>query len=203
MESPVQMNLTPGRLFAVIWIGWFVSWMAAAAFWSSRAQKRIATWNVWAYRVLVVVGAALLWAAAHRWTHDRIWTVGVAGAYVFAAVTFAGISFTWWARFYLGRLWSSAITRKQDHRVIDTGPYAFVRHPIYSGLILALFATAAAEGAVVSIAGATFVSFGLWLKAREEERFLVGELGADYRAYRRRVPMLVPFLRPRQDTNDR
>jgi protein-S-isoprenylcysteine O-methyltransferase Ste14 len=102
--------------------------------------------------------------------------------------------FAWWARLHLGRLWSSAITRKEDHRVIETGPYALVRHPIYTGLILAIFATAAAQATATSCLGAAFVAFGLWIKARVEERFLTAELGAEaYDTYRRRVPMLVPF----------
>jgi protein-S-isoprenylcysteine O-methyltransferase Ste14 len=79
--------------------------------------------------------------------------------------------------------------------VIDTGPYALVRHPIYTGIIAAIVATAAAQATVTGITGAALVVFGLWLKARAEERFLTAELGADaYGGYRRRVPMLVPFL---------
>jgi len=106
-----------------------------------------------------------------------------------------GLLLTWWARLHLGRLWSSVITRKEDHRIIDTGPYAFIRHPIYTGLITALLATAVAEATVTAILGTPLVAFGLWLKARSEERFLMVELGPDaYGSYCRRVPMLVPFL---------
>ena len=54
--------------------------------------------------------------------------------YVLAGLTLAGTLFTWWARIHLGRFWSNAITRKEGHRVIDTGPYGLVRHPIYTGL---------------------------------------------------------------------
>ena len=112
-----------------------------------------------------------------------------------AAVMLAGLSLTWWARIYLGPLWSSVITRKENHKIIDTGPYAFVRHPIYSGLIIALLATAAAEGRVTALFGAALIVLGVWLKARTEERFLLTELGPEiYSAYSRRVPMLIPFL---------
>ncbi len=70
-----------------------------------------------------------------------------------------------------------------------------VRHPIYTGLIAAIAATAAAQATVTGCLGAALIAFGLWLKARVEEDFLTAELGADaYGAYRRRVPMLVPFL---------
>ena len=124
-----------------------------------------------------------------------IWEVSFVGVYVLAAVMLAGLSLTWWARIYLGPLWSSVITRKKDHKIIDTGPYAFVRHPIYCGLIIALLATAVAEGKATALLGSALVILGVWLKACTEERFLMTELGPEiYDAYCRRVPMLIPFL---------
>ena len=96
---------------------------------------------------------------------------------------------------HLGCLWSSAITRKEKHRLVDTGPYAFVRHPIYTGLIIALLATAAIEATLAALLGALLIALGLWVKARAEERFLSTELGPEtYEFYRCRVPMLVPFI---------
>jgi protein-S-isoprenylcysteine O-methyltransferase Ste14 len=91
-------------------------------------------------------------------------------------------------------MWSARITRKTDHKVVDSGPYALVRHPIYTGLLLALLATAAAKGTMLGVAGFLILLIGIWVKARLEERWLTEELGADaYGNYRRRVPMLVPF----------
>jgi protein-S-isoprenylcysteine O-methyltransferase Ste14 len=70
-----------------------------------------------------------------------------------------------------------------------------VRHPIYTGLILAILATGAAVATLSALLGALFISFGEWQKARMEEGFLSAELGAEaYGLYRRRVPMIVPFL---------
>jgi protein-S-isoprenylcysteine O-methyltransferase Ste14 len=126
---------------------------------------------------------------------EPIWHVGDGGTYLLAGLTLAGTLFTWWARIHLGRFWSNAITRKEGHRVIDTGPYGLVRHPIYTGLIGAILATGAAVGTVTALFGALLIAFGLWQKARMEESFLTTELGADaYGSYCRRVPMLVPFL---------
>jgi len=117
---------------------------------------------------------------------------------VLAGLTLVGISFTWWARIHLGRFWSNAITRKEGHRVIDTGPYGLVRHPIYTGLIAGMLATGVAVGTVTAMLGAVLISLGMWQKARMEEGFLTHELGANaYGSYCRRVPMLVPFLPPR------
>jgi protein-S-isoprenylcysteine O-methyltransferase Ste14 len=188
------MNIRPSEIFAVIWIGWIISW-SAASFWSGATEKRVVSWDTWAYRLVILAGAALLLHATPRLLGERrLWHVGYDGAYALAAVTLAGILFAWWARIHLGRLWSGAITRKAEHRVVDSGPYALVRHPIYTGLIVAILATAAAQATVTGCLGAALIATGLWLKARIEERFLIAELGADaYGDYRRRVPMLLPF----------
>jgi protein-S-isoprenylcysteine O-methyltransferase Ste14 len=107
-----------------------------------------------------------------------------------------GLAFCWWARLHLGRLWSGTVTRKEGHHVVDTGPYALVRHPIYTGLILAGFATAIARGAPLPLAAAAVATFAWYLKARIEERLLSAELGEHaYAAYAARTPMLVPFPR--------
>jgi protein-S-isoprenylcysteine O-methyltransferase Ste14 len=95
----------------------------------------------------------------------------------------------------LGPLWSGNVARKDDHRVIDTGPYGIVRHPIYTGILVAVFATCAAKGTVWGIAGAAIIALGLWMKARLEEDWLSRELDpGSYHAYRRRVSMLVPWF---------
>jgi protein-S-isoprenylcysteine O-methyltransferase Ste14 len=125
----------------------------------------------------------------------RIWEDRNDLAYGLTVVMLLGLLLTWLARIRLGRFWSSAITRKERHRVVDTGPYAFVRHPIYTGIIIAVLATAVTEATLTALVGAASISFGLWLKARAEERFLMVEL--DYESYCHRVPMLIPFLRPR------
>jgi protein-S-isoprenylcysteine O-methyltransferase Ste14 len=189
------MSFRPRLVFAVIWIAWIVSWIAAA-FWSSRAQRRARSWETVVYRAAIVAGAVLLtpWAGARRLAAAPLWDVGYDGACALAALTLAGLLFAWWARIHLGRLWSGSITRKEGHRVVDSGPYALVRHPIYTGLIFAIFATAIAQATARALAGAALTAFGFWLKARAEERFLAAELGGDaYDAYRRRVPMLLPL----------
>ena len=186
--------MRPSELFIIAWVGWIVTW-ALAAFWTDRTEKTFSTWDTWAYRASTLLGLILLSHFTARALHlRRIWHVGYNGAYLLAAATFGGILFAWWARIHLGRLWSGSITRKEGHHVIDSGPYGLVRHPIYTGLIAATFATAVAEATATALIGLAVLTFGLWLKARAEERFLSVELGSDdYAAYQRRVPMLVPF----------
>ncbi len=102
--------------------------------------------------------------------------------------------FCWWARIHLGALWSGRITRKEGHRVVDTGPYRLVRHPIYTGIDTAALALLVVKATPIALAGFVLIVWGYWIKARIEERFLREQLGAaDYDAYRARTPMLVPF----------
>lgn len=175
---------------------WIVSWIVAA-FWSAPASARPG-WNRESlYRLLNVVGAILLFAvyAPHRWFGRALWPVGNTLGWTLVAMAVVGFAFTWWARLHLGRLWSAHVMRKADHHVVDTGPYALVRHPIYTGIILATIAIVAMQATVLSAAGACIMTLGWWFKARLEERFLREQLGAAaYDRYAARVPMLIPFL---------
>src|SRR5581483_11768156 len=99
----------------------------------------------------------------------RLWFVNWNEAWVCTALITAGLVFCWWARIHLGTLWSGSVTKKADHRVIDTGPYRLVRLPIYTGILLAVYATAAAKGTILGIVGAVLITLGLWMKARLEE----------------------------------
>ena len=187
--------VTPETTIRTIWLVWWVSWIAAAA-WSDRAVKRPATRHQIVYRLLAGLGVVLLFGI---YGHDLrseliLWRTPAALAWAMAAAVVAGLLFTWWARIHLGRLWSSGVTRKADHRVVDTGPYGIVRHPIYTGIILASVATAAMRGTVLAWLGVCVMTAGWVIKARLEEEFLREQLGAEtYGEYARRVPMLVPF----------
>lgn len=194
-ETHQGVIIQPNQTFQVIWIAWVVSWIAAS-FWSGRTAKRVTTSETWIYRIIIFAGALLIapWTA-RALGESPIWQIGDYGACALVGVMLLGLALTWWARMQLGRLWSSAITRKEKHRLIETGPYALVRHPIYTGIITALLATAATEATLLALLGAVLIAIGLWVKARTEERFLLAELGPDaYESYRRRVPMLIPFV---------
>src|SRR6516162_6613461 len=186
----------PTRLLALIWLAWVTSWVVAS-FWSGQTKTHVPTVSSLAYRIPILLGAILFMPWTGRALGEvPLYHVGNLGTYAFAVVVLLGISFTWWARIHLGRFWSNAITHKEDHKVIDTGPYGMVRHPIYTGLIIAILATGIAVGTWTALLGALFICFGEWQKARMEEGFLSVELGQEaYRSYSRRVPMIVPFLR--------
>jgi protein-S-isoprenylcysteine O-methyltransferase len=108
------------------------------------------------------------------------------------ALTAAGCAFAIWARLLLGGNWSSSVTVKQDH--IRRGPYAIVRHPIYSGFLLGLLGTALALGELRGIAGLALASIGWHMKSRREEAFMTAEFGAEYTRYQCEVKALIPFV---------
>lgn len=199
-------NVTPTVVIVSLWAAWIISWVIAAA-WTNKTEKRLGA-NQLSYRIAAIAAVVVLVNAArvlfrHAQGHAqagrllgllRLWSVSRGEAWLCAALVACGFAFCWWARIHLGRLWSASITKKEGHRVIDTGPYRLVRHPIYTGILLAAYAAAAANGTVVGIVLAAVLTVGLWVKARLEERWLSRELDAGaYDDYRRRVPMLVPF----------
>jgi len=186
--------MRPGLVIAALWIGFAISWLAAMP-WSSKVEKRVGIGSELGYRIVLVIGGIVGLVPAHDdYGPLRLWVVTRQEAWICVGLIAAGFAFSWWARINLGSLWSGQVTKKADHRVVNTGPYRIVRHPIYTGILLAAFATAAAKGTVFGLAFAPIVTLGLWMKARLEERWLRQELdpGA-YDSYRRRVPMLLPF----------
>ena len=187
--------MTPQLAITYLWFFWVLTWVAAA-FWSDRSAKRPAFGAEILYRVVTLTGAVLLFAFVTR-SYDSpmiLWSFGPTTNWVLFGIAAAGFLFCWWARIYLGRLWSGWVSKKEGHRIVDKGPYGIVRHPIYTGIIVAVFATAAIKGTGFALLGAAIMTLGFWIKARLEERFLRAELGAEsYDAYSRRVPMLIPF----------
>jgi len=180
-----------------IWDAWLVSWVVAAI-WSARTTARAPVWSEVSPNVLAFGSGFILLArtapeAGAGPLLTAVWPTHPTLSLACALLTAVGLGFCWWARIHLGPLWSSAAARKEGHRVIDTGPYRIVRHPIYSGLLLALLAMAFAKGTPAALGLFAFSFLGFWLKARLEERFLRAQLSADYDAYCRRTPMLLPL----------
>ena len=188
--------MTPGRMITVLWVAWLASWIVAAI-WSNRTEKRGGIVADIAFRILFWASATFLLAPFsdhHFYAQVQFWHLDAALKWILVALTATGFLFVWWARIHLGRLWSDWLTKKAGHHVVDTGPYRLVRHPIYSGLIFAAFATALDKGTSFALLGAAILTFAFYTKARREERFLRVELGQDaYDAYARKTAMLVPL----------
>jgi protein-S-isoprenylcysteine O-methyltransferase Ste14 len=114
--------------------------------------------------------------------------------YTGLALTVGGIAFAIWARFYLGRNWSGRVTIKKDHELIRSGPYSIVRHPIYTGFLVALTGTVIAIGEIRAIVALAIVVVALYFKSRTEEKFMSQQFGEEYAKYSQEVKSLIPFI---------
>lgn len=186
-----------------IWILWGLVWLGAW-FWANRTRSAASGANQAPYRLINILGWCGIFG--DRLLHKtaagfyatpigpQLWHASEGLGWAMAILAAIGMAFALWSRATLGRLWSAAVTQKEGHRIVEQGPYAIVRHPIYTALLAGAIALVVAKGTAVALAGLVLMITGYVLKARLEERFLAQALGeADYAAYRRRVPMLVPF----------
>lgn len=200
--------MEPKYVVVFLWFAWLVSWLAASN-WAKETVKAPARRNEVPYRILQTLGFAMVFmslgqsasyepepgidATILAFLFSQVWEPAGWLSWIAVLLTAGGFAFAWWARLHLGELWSSSVTRKQDHTVIDSGPYGIVRHPIYTGMLLATIAVVLISGRWLALIGFIVVIAAIWVKARLEERFLREELGPEaYGAYAKRVPMLVP-----------
>lgn len=121
----------------------------------------------------------------------RTFELRVAGV----VLLWAGIALALWARWHLGQYWSGRITIKEGHRLIRTGPYARLRHPIYSGLVLAAAGTAIEIDQWRGVVAVCVVILGFWIKGKREEALLTKQFGAEFDEHRRATGFLFPKLR--------
>jgi protein-S-isoprenylcysteine O-methyltransferase Ste14 len=112
--------------------------------------------------------------------------------YAGIALTWIGIAFAIWARYCIGANWSGRVTLKVDHQLVQSGPYAFVRHPIYTGLLTANAGAALFIGEWRCLAALVIFLVEMSRKALKEEKLMVSEFGERYGEYRRHTGFLVP-----------
>jgi protein-S-isoprenylcysteine O-methyltransferase Ste14 len=111
-----------------------------------------------------------------------------------AVVCVIGLLVAIWSRRTLAGNWSSNVTFKQGHELITAGPYRFVRHPIYTGILLMCFGSATANGRLQAWLGFLILCIGFWIKLQQEESLMLRHFPDEYPSYRKRVKALVPFL---------
>jgi protein-S-isoprenylcysteine O-methyltransferase Ste14 len=189
------MSIYVPNILMALWGAIFVLW-AISRFASKRTVATQDDWRGGAAVRLVSLGWLLTFSRglhlgplSSRFVPDTPET-----AYGGLALTIVGLVFAVWARVYIGRDWSAAVTLQEGHKIVRTGPYAIVRHPIYSGFMLATLGTAIALGPIAGFVGTALV-MGAWgYKSRMEEKFLVEHFGAEYEQYRHDVKGLIPFV---------
>ena len=175
--------------FLVVWLIWAFKTKRTRTYEGFSSRLSYSILNVAAFYLLFSGDVPREYLRA-RLFEPSIWTNALG-----IALTAAGIAFAFWARAYLGGNWSSAVTVKVDHELVRNGPYRFVRHPIYTGLILALFGTAMARYQVRGVIALVLAYAGFKIKSKIEERAMTNTFGAEYDAYRRSTGAIMPKLR--------
>lgn len=126
--------------------------------------------------------------------HTQVFPASVALQLIGCLGCVAGLGFAVWARWTIGRNWSNVASIKEHHELIETGPYRWVRHPIYSGLLLFVISTAIVQGKVQGLAAIVVLVLGLGWKIAIEERLMKQQFPSEYAAYEARVKRLIPFV---------
>jgi protein-S-isoprenylcysteine O-methyltransferase Ste14 len=183
--------------FPVVWIIFFLYWRIRA--FNTKTTQRIEPLASRILRIFICLIAVALLIITPKyvplpWLYHQLWPTGLLPFWLGAAITIAGLLFAVWARQYLGRNWSSSVTIKQGHELITTGPYAVVRHPIYTGILTGFLGVAIAMSQVRGFIVPALFFLAFWLKLRREEQFMRSQFGDVYTAYAHHTSALVPYL---------
>lgn len=190
--------MTHGLWSAVIpalWGIWLVYWIVSALGAKATAREEPLASRL-SHVLPLMLGGALL-GTPHilgAWGEQPFLPETLTWLWTGVTLTAAGLGFSMLARAWLGRNWSSMVTLKQDHELIRNGPYALVRHPIYTGLLLALLGTAITIGKWRALVGLVLLVAAVVRKLTIEERLMAEQFGDAYARYRSEVPALIPFV---------
>jgi protein-S-isoprenylcysteine O-methyltransferase Ste14 len=168
---------------------------------SAAHVKRAARWEPLASRsahVLPILIAFALLATPHRadyqWLFARFVPMSTLVEAFGTLMVVSGLLFAVWARVHLGTNWSGRVSVKENHELIRTGPYRLVRHPIYTGLLLAILGTALVIGQCRGLMATALMVVSFWRKLRTEETLMTQTFGDEYRRYSEHTAALIPFV---------
>jgi protein-S-isoprenylcysteine O-methyltransferase Ste14 len=181
--------------FPVVWITFIVYWRIQAAHTKTNQRREPdAAGIVRALTFLIVILLLSIPRIPLPWLYRQLWPAGLWSFCVGAAITVGGLLFAVWARHHLATNWSSAVTIKEGHELITSGPYAVVRHPIYTGILTGFLGTMIALSEVRGGIGLVLIFIVLWTKLRKEEEWMHSQFGETYASYAGQTSALVPYL---------
>ena len=183
------------RLTSYAWIVFWIYWVISARA-VKRTVQRESLWIRVLHILITSIAFFLLLSRDLRFAPLSDHFIS-ANAYVRGAgvvITWIGLGIAIWARIHIGKNWSGLVTLKEEHQLVCTGPYGWVRHPIYTGLLLAVLGTALVLGEWRGILALVLLVIAHILKARREEALMIGHFGAAYEDYKRKTGFLVPGI---------
>jgi len=178
-----------------LWLALSAVWLGSLPFVKATIHKQPQSSRM-QHMIVFGVGLYLLFGSlsAPGWFNQPLFAITIPIALGGLGLAICGAGFSIWARLTLGENWSGIPSIKKDHTLIMRGPYRAVRHPIYTGILAALFGSALQHGLIRSFLGASVCAFSLWMKISAEEEFMVQRFGDEYHRYSREVRALIPFL---------
>jgi len=179
-------------MWGVFWLFWLFLALGNHTE-TKRNESFESRWLFWALLIaaswLLVPGPQVFGVLSRRFLPDNILLRSNG-----LAIVSVGLGFAVWARLNLGEFWSGQVSIRVGHKLIRSGPYRLVRHPIYTGMLLGFIGSAIAIGEARVWLGIILVLAGFWMKIRTEERFLLDEFGQDYTRYKKEVKALIPYV---------
>ncbi len=185
----------PYRIITSLWILAGIVWAVAALNTKQTRRREHAGTRILQIAIMVLAFGLVFETSFRPGPLNALFLTPTPGIeWTGVALTAAGIGLAILARVILGRNWSGTVTLKEDHKLIRSGPYAVVRHPIYTGLLLAMLGAAISCGRVGALLGVVVGAVGWRLKSLIEERFMETQFGEQYADYKRHVKALIPFV---------
>ncbi len=179
-------------IFVALWLTLVAYWVATA--WGNKrtVYRTNSAWRLLALAAIVALGIGI--KSYPEIFRVRLVRPSLPAAWAGVAICTAGIGYAIWARHTLGKNWSGNPTIKEGHELIEAGPYRYVRHPIYTGILLGIVGTGIARARVEDIAIFALAAVTLWIKLRIEESLMRGQFPKEYPEYMRRTKALIPFV---------
>jgi protein-S-isoprenylcysteine O-methyltransferase Ste14 len=180
--------------FILAWFGIFLIYWIVAAFSTKRTLEKQSPWQrILFLGVLLAVYMSLRRGGAlSAYSGVILWPRSLASGVAGDVIALAGLTTMLWARVVLGGNWSSSVVFKEGHELIDRGPYHYVRHPIYSGLLTMILGTAVLYGRLGGFIALFVLFLAFWFKSRQEERLMTKHFPEAYPSYKGRVKALIP-----------
>lgn len=184
-----------GALAVAFWAIWIAYWVYSARQVKETAREEAPARRL-GYSVLLWIAALLLLARniPLGWLDRRFIPDLSMTAAAGTLLVGIGLGFSIRARMHLGANWSAQVTVKHSHSLIRSGPYRLVRHPIYTGLLVAFVGTALLIGEWRGLLAVALAFISFWIKLRLEERWMAETFGSEYADYRSKVAALIPFV---------
>jgi len=187
------MNAWTSDFIFVCWVVFYIYWIIS---WFNTKRTIERTNGIFIRYILFFV--LLIWVIDRPLSGGHIsyyfWHTNLSIGIIADVLMLVGLLFAIWARYNIGRNWSGNITFKEDHELITSGPYAIVRHPIYTGILAMGLATAIYDGRAIIFALYAVLVVGLIIKYTQEEKMMTKHFPKQYKDYKKRVKTIIPYI---------